>query len=133
MSTWNRQFEFWKRKNERGVKRIFTPQLTIALLYIYIYIYSLANALQLAYHPICFRLPKPIESTSNDKSEPFKPISLMRASFTYKFFNFLNSFSIKSSGQKNEDFVRILMHYCMSKSVIFQKSLKIVKIGILQV
>ena len=88
----------------------------------------MANALPLAYHPICFRLPKLIESTSNDKSEPFKPISLMRASFTYKILKNLNSFSIKSSGKKNEDFVRILMHYCMSKRVIFQKSLKIVKI-----
>ena len=35
-STWNRQFEFWKRKFEREVKTCFTSQLTIVTLYIYI-------------------------------------------------------------------------------------------------
>ena len=39
LSTWNRQFEFWKRKNERGVKRVFTPQLTIVHLSLSLYIY----------------------------------------------------------------------------------------------
>ena len=37
-STWNRQFEFWKRKFEREVKTRFTSQLTIAHLSLYIYI-----------------------------------------------------------------------------------------------
>ena len=40
LSTWNRQFEFWKRKLEREVKTRFTSQLTIVTLSLYIYIYE---------------------------------------------------------------------------------------------